>query len=657
MAQNLQNELVDLLRHEENLVVDGHLNKNKIIELGLKVEPQLISLLIKSDTFKKHFFQEVEEVLVFDKIKFQRFVNNKSFLPDSYTAFKNKIGLIGDTDDLGSFISPSKAVVLAWPHKDCILEGGQTKEDQKRNEIFWNETLAPDNIDRLLDAKALTNFKKFDKDGAHIVNKINGDENLIIKGNNLLALSSLLRTHRGKIKLIYIDPPYNTGSDSFQYNDHFNHSTWLTFMKNRLEIAIKLLKPDGVLFISCDDNELGHLKVLMDEFSAVKYESIFHIKVRHENRILRQDIRYQQVIEHLLCYAKPNFNPRRIPLTKNRELDYQFNVVVNENSKPVIENINGYEIEIYKKEDYKIEKVEDGLFKEYNIRGSLITQSGSASEFYELFLKSRKPIDGLGALYKVLKMGERGDGLGYRFIRQPFDDKGLNGFYYQGKPVSNAEDKGNPYPNYFDFEKEFNQAADEGGVTFKNGKKPEKFLAKIFEISNIAAKDIVLDFHLGSGSTAAVAHKLGLNYIGIEQLQSQIDLSVSRLSNVINKDQTGISKDVNWQGGGSFVYAELMQYNQVYIEKIQDAKSKDELIAVWNEMQDKAFLSYQFDKKIFNERLEVFMAAPIAEMKHYLFEILDKNQLYVNYSEINDETFKVSEEEKGLNREFYGNSR
>jgi adenine-specific DNA-methyltransferase len=98
--QNLQNELIDLLKHEDNLVIDGHLNKNKIVELALKVEPQLISLLIKNETFKKHFFQEVENVLVFDKIKFQRFVNNKSFLPDSYTAFKNKIGLITNDDDL-----------------------------------------------------------------------------------------------------------------------------------------------------------------------------------------------------------------------------------------------------------------------------------------------------------------------------------------------------------------------------------------------------------------------------------------------------------------------------------------------------------------------------------------------------------------------------
>src|SRR5690554_607335 len=228
--QNLQTDLIELLKDEDNLVVDNQLNKNKIIEAALKVEPFLISLLIKNETFKKHFFQEVENVLVFDKIKFQRFVNNKSFLPDSYTAFKNKIGLAINDDTTDNFIKTKNDIVLVWPHKDCVLEGGQTKEDQKRNEIFWNETLAPDNVDRLLDAKAFTNFKKYDKKGEHKVTEFTGDENLILKGNNLLVISSLLKTHRGKIKLIYIDPPFNTGNDSFKYNDSFNHSTWLTFM-------------------------------------------------------------------------------------------------------------------------------------------------------------------------------------------------------------------------------------------------------------------------------------------------------------------------------------------------------------------------------------------------------------------------------------------
>lgn len=236
--QNLLNELTELLANDDQLVVEGKLLKNKLIELALKMDTGLIKLLLKSDNIKKHFFTDVDGVLVFDKIKFQRFVSNKQFLPDSYTAFKNKIGLVNEN---GDYLSESREIVLAWPYKDCVLEGGQTKEDQKRDEIFWNETLAPDEIDRLLAPKVFTGFMRYDKDGEHVLDgreKIDfANENLIIKGNNLLALHSLYKKFAGKVKLIYIDPPYNTGSDSFKYNDNFNHSTWLTFMRNRLEIA------------------------------------------------------------------------------------------------------------------------------------------------------------------------------------------------------------------------------------------------------------------------------------------------------------------------------------------------------------------------------------------------------------------------------------
>ena len=238
--QNLQNELINILQHEDALVVEGQLNKNKIVEMALQVDPQLIKHLIKHDTFKTHFFTDVEGVLVFDKIKFQRFVNNKSFLPDSYTAFKNKIGLTINDGTTDNYITTKNDVVLAWPHKDCVLEGGQTKEDQKRNEIFWNETLAPDEIDRLLDPKVFTNWKKYDQQGEHEVTEISDNDNLIIKGNNLLALASLKKRFKNRVKLIYIDPPYNTGSDSFQYNDSFNHSSWLTFTRNRLIQAKEL---------------------------------------------------------------------------------------------------------------------------------------------------------------------------------------------------------------------------------------------------------------------------------------------------------------------------------------------------------------------------------------------------------------------------------
>ena len=264
---NIYNNLINALRKDDRLVVDNKLVKNKVIELALQLDSDLIKSLRSSNDLEKTFFQKVDDVLVFDKVKFQSFVSNKQFLPDSFTEYKNRIGLVTDKQ----YLTDNKDVVLAFPYKDCVLEGGQTKEDVKRNEVFWNETLAPDEIDKLLEPKVFTNFKKYDAKGEHSVAEFSTTENLIIKGNNLLALHSLKKTHKGKIKLIYIDPPYNTGSDSFLYNDNFNHSSWLVFMRNRLEIAKTLLAEDGVICVQADDSEQPYLKVLLDEIFNRKH--------------------------------------------------------------------------------------------------------------------------------------------------------------------------------------------------------------------------------------------------------------------------------------------------------------------------------------------------------------------------------------------------
>ncbi|MDH5939157.1 site-specific DNA-methyltransferase, partial [Vibrio splendidus] len=254
-------QLIEVLLTDERLIIDGKLAKNKIVELALNLDPSLLKLLLSSEQLKGHFFTDIEGVLIFDKVAFQRFVNNKSFLPDSFTQFKNKIGLSVDSH----YLNDSNDVVLSWPYKDCVLEGGQTKDDQKRSEVFWNETLAPEQVDTLLAPKALTNFVKYDTDGEHKDFKLERSDNLIIKGNNLLALHTLKKRFSGKVKLIYIDPPYNTERDSFQYNDRFTQSTWLTFMKNRLEVAKELLHETGTIYIQLDSKEIHYLKILCDQ--------------------------------------------------------------------------------------------------------------------------------------------------------------------------------------------------------------------------------------------------------------------------------------------------------------------------------------------------------------------------------------------------------
>ena len=184
--KTLMDAVVDSLKVDERFVIDGKLAKNKIVELALNLDPALLKLLLSNEQLKSHFFTEVEGMLIFDKVAFQRFVNNKSFLPDSFTQFKNKIGLSAENH----YLSDSNDVVLSWPYKDCILEGGQTKDDQKRSEIFWNETLAPEQIDTLLAPKALTNFKKYSSRGESNEFVLDDIDNWIIKGNNLLALHS-----------------------------------------------------------------------------------------------------------------------------------------------------------------------------------------------------------------------------------------------------------------------------------------------------------------------------------------------------------------------------------------------------------------------------------------------------------------------------------
>lgn len=246
----MKKELERLLAQNDTFIVEGVLNKNKLAELARQYNPELLNLLMSDEKISNHFFSRLETgVLIFKKDVFLQFLNNKEFLPDSFTSYKTKIGLA--TGD--KYLSENQEVVLNFPYKDCVLEGGQTKNDAKRQEIFFNETLAPTEINRLLDNKVLTNFKRYDETGEHEVEELSDSDNLIIKGNNLIALHSLKKRFVGKIDSIIIDPPYffdkKKSDDSFSYNSNFKLSTWLTFMKNRLEVAKELLSENGFISI------------------------------------------------------------------------------------------------------------------------------------------------------------------------------------------------------------------------------------------------------------------------------------------------------------------------------------------------------------------------------------------------------------------------
>lgn len=298
------------------------------------------------------------------------------------------------------------------------------------------------------------------------------------------------------------------------------------------------------------------MMILCDEvFGRNNYETTFYVKVRHENRILREDSRYQLCIEQVLCYRRSEkYKAPRREKTRNANLDYKWEVAITgEMSEKVL--IGGYEVEVYKPGNYEIRKVTDGEghFKQYQIRGSLITQKGSASEYYEFYLRERRPTDGLGTLYKVIGMGINGDGLGYRYIMQPEKEKSKNGFYFQGLPIKTKEDKGLPYPNFYDLTIEFNNAGYEGSGYFNGGKKPEYWIDFLLKLGGMTKDDIVLDSFLGSGTTSAVALKNGYKFIGIELGEHAYSLCKTRLDSIIDgRDEFGIEYDKSKIGSYRF---------------------------------------------------------------------------------------------------------
>ena len=198
-----------------------------------------------------------------------------------------------------------------------------------------------------------------------------------------------------------------------------------------------------------------------------------------------------------------------------------------------------------------------------------------------------------------------------------------------------------------------NDIHNEGGVTLRKGKKPEKLIQRIIELGT-SKNDIVLDFHTGSGTAAAVAHKMGRQYIGIEQMNYIEDITLERMQRVIAGEQSGISKDVKWTGGGSFVYCELARANQTFINDISASTIPEQLQAIWQTMQERAFLSYQIDVKAFEANAADFTALSFADQQRFLFEVLDKNMLYVPLSEMDDAVFGIPDNDKALNKQFFG---
>ena len=537
-----------------------------------------------------------------------------------------------------------------------------TKLTRKRQEIFFNQTLAFDEIDRLFDAKAFSKFSRHTADGKQPVGEIKRHsdgtpaENLIIKGNNLIALHSLAKQFKGKVKLIYIDPPYyfvkKKPQDSFGYNTNFKLSTWLTFMKNRLLIAKELLTDDGIIVISIDDDGNAYLKILLDEIFGFEnfignLPTIMNLKGNND------EYAFAGTHEYTLVFAK----------NKDKSTFYEFPI----------------------DEDNFLEKWEEdniGFYKQgANLKSTGVNapREKRPNLFFPIFIDSnnkvyvtddnKKPITYTGGLETIYPITD-GKEMSWRwsknkFINQNNDvivsrNNGSISLYKKQRPKLDDLPTKKPKTIFYKPEYSSGNGTEQmknlfGEKTFKNPK-PEELIQDFITITTNES-DIVLDYHLGSGTTAAVAHKMNRQYIGIEQMDYIETLAVERLKKVIDGEQGGISKAVNWQGGGEFVYAELAPFNETAKQQILACENSNDIKTLFNELYERYFLKYNVSVNEFSQIIEEpeFQSLPLDEQKQMVLEMLDLNQMYVSLSEMDDEQFAgcLNDDDKALSRAFY----
>ena len=607
MANSLKNHIENLLKSDERLIDENNEIRGSLIrELANKLDEKLIELLLNDEKARNSFFLKINEVYVFKHNDFKFFLDENK-IDNSYTQYENRIGLA-----VGSkMLNDNQDVVLNFPYKDCVLEGGQSTEEgmdtyfeysdekaeyeekqAKRKEIFFNEVLARDEIDRLFEPKAFTNIKKYSQKGVEIPTTFtrneNGfiKENLIVKGNNLLALHSLKKQFKGQVNLIYIDPPFNTGNDTFKYNDKFNHSSWLSFMKNRLNVANELLKDSGNIFIHIDINETHYLKVLCDDIFG------------KENFVEEIIWAYGSPSGGRAAGAKPvNIHDTILHYSKCYSARKQFRTYIPYSEK-------------YIKEWFKYFD-DDGRQYRRRMRDN---DSNGNSQWEKQYLDESKGMP-LSTVWTDIK--------------QVYADPRA---YKDNQSHSTELLKG-----------------------FSGGQKPEELIKRIIEMTT-EESDIVLDYHLGTGTTVAAAHKLKRQYIGIEQMDYIETFTCKRLEKIIGGNATGISKSVNWKGGSSFVYLELAKNNEQAKELILDCESFQELVSLFDALYEEFFLHYNVKITDFKEKIckeENFIKLPLLKQKEMFCKMLDLNQMFVNASEMEDSRYKLSTSDISLTKDFY----
>lgn len=641
----LYQTLEQQLKKEPNFVTDnGELKKWVVLNKAQNFDEELIGLLLDNADLKDKFFVKVKGTLVFNQNLFVQFLEQKNYLNDSYTQYKNKVGLTID----GKYLKQRNEVALVWPFKDCILEGGQSREEDKREEIFFNEILAQDEITQLLEPKVLTNAKRIDKGGEKPLDQFNRNENgtitdnLIIKGNNLLALHTLKEEFAGRVKLIYIDPPYNTKGDAntFLYNNTFNHSTWLSFMKNRLDVSRILMRNDGVIAIAIDDEEYAHLKVLCDEvFGRDNFMGSLIVQIKPSGRTT--DAYFATCHEYVLFYSKNQDKPEMnfFPLSEEQKSKYKEGEGDATYKWRDFLRTGGYSTPEERPNSYY------PIF--FNPKSKEISLENKGNDFIEIL-----PLDSTGkkrvwrktpnSFQKHLEANE---------IQVSKRDDGS----FKVQLIDRIKDGVRPKTMWTDSKYDASSHGTKPLKKLFDGEKVFSFPKSLYAVKDVISlftenggDDIVLDFFGGSGTTGHAVLELNRedegnrSFILCEQLSYAKDVTASRIEKVIDDNEQE-----------NFIYLELKKYNQTFIEQIEVAKDTKALLQIWEQMKAKSFLNYNVDIKKQDEHLEEFKSLSLAEQKQHLCELLDKNQLYVNLSSLNDADFSCTEEEKKVTKDFY----
>lgn len=395
----------------------------------------------------------------------------------------------------------------------------------------------------------------------HDASKDYGDpaaDNMLIHGDNLLALKALEQEFAGQVKCIYIDPPYNTGEAFEYYDDNLEHSIWLELMYSRLVLLKNLLADDGFFCCQIDDSEGHYLKAMLDEiYGRSNYLTTIYIRVRYPEKTLKQDMAFHKEIEQVHVYRRSAAAKPIMEVVEAGYEKFKYSISTKQSTKSI--TLGGKQVDVFERGQYEITENEGSEYglKEIWASGTIL-DGNSSGRFFRDYLTGRYQDDGYGVLYKVYGIGD--DRYDFRYFTGPNRVGATKGKYFQGVPVGKLE-SGNmtkevPISGFLDLAAQFGNCRHEGGSEFRGGKKPELLIQKL--LSHFSKEnDLVLDSFLGSGTTAAVAHKMKRRYIGVELGDHCYTLCHPRLTSVVNGDSTGVSKIVGWNGGGGFKFYEL----------------------------------------------------------------------------------------------------